>query len=107
MRISEALRAVHQDLSFHTAWIRGVSHDVSVRYDALVGETRKTAGKLMRDAWRRPPIDSDAGMNLPEIAAELAGLRAVVDAYLDAVQQHLHPMRWRRGRNRRSWARVG
>jgi hypothetical protein len=95
VRLSEAIREVQQNLSFHTAWISGVSPHVSERYNILVGETRKIAGKLMRDAWQHPPITADAGMNLPEIAAELAHLRVPEYQYLDAVQRHLHPLRWR------------
>ena len=102
VRLSEAIRHVQQDLSFHTAWIRGVSTRVSIRYDELVGETRDTAGKLMREAWQHPPITTDTGMNLPEIAAELATLRPAETAYLNAVQRHLHPLRWRLRRTRRT-----
>lgn len=101
VRISEAMRAVQQDLTFHVAWVRGTTPRVSEAYDTLVGELRKTAGTAVRGAWNAPPITADEQMNMPEVGAQLAQLAAPEQNYLAQVQRYLHPWRYHFRRTRR------
>lgn len=102
VRISEALRAIQQDLTFHVAWVRGTTPRVSEAYDNLVGELRKTAGSAVREGWNTPPITTDEQMNMPEIGAQLAPLARPEQDYLTQVQRYLHPWRYRLRRARRN-----
>ncbi len=101
VRISEAMRAVQQDLTFHVAWVRGAPRRVSEAYDNLVGEVRKIAGSAIREAWNTPAITTDEQMNMPEVGAQVAALAAPEQDYLAEVQRYLHPWRYRFRRIRR------
>ncbi|HYG96675.1 MAG TPA: hypothetical protein VD741_06150 [Solirubrobacterales bacterium] len=86
VRLSEELREIQRDISFHEAMIgRDLSDDVASAYRELVRKTREVAGGIIKRSWDEPPIKSDSEMHAPEIAAELQALRAPEDAYLDEV----------------------
>lgn len=86
VRLSEALREIQCDVSFHEAMIgRDPTDDVASAYLDLVTKTREIAGGIIKRSWDQPPIGSDAEMHAPEIAAELQALRSFEDGYLDAV----------------------
>jgi hypothetical protein len=86
VRISEALREIQHDLSFHEAMIgRDPANGVASAYLELVQKTREVAGGIIKRSWDKPPIDADAEMHAPEIAADLQTLRPFEDAYLDRV----------------------
>jgi hypothetical protein len=106
IRISEAMRAVQQELTFHLAWVPGTSRRVSESYDALVGETRKVAGTALRDGWNNPAITTDAQMNMPVVAAALAELVPSEREFLREVQRYLQPVRSRFARTERNAARL-
>jgi hypothetical protein len=105
IRISEAMRAVQQELTFHIAWVPGTSRRVSESYDALIRETRKVAGTAVRDGWNNPAITTDSQMNMPEVAAALAELTPYEREFLREVQHYLQPVRSRFARTVRSEAR--
>src|SRR6476646_12030443 len=49
VRLSEALREIQHDISFHEAMIgRDPSDDVTTAYSQLVSETRKVAGGIIK-----------------------------------------------------------
>jgi hypothetical protein len=86
VRISEALRGIQHDISFHEAMIgRDPSDDVAAAYRDLVKKTREVAGGIIKRSWDKDPITSDGEMHAPEIATELQALRSHEDAYLDKV----------------------
>jgi hypothetical protein len=86
VRISEALRETQHDISFHEAMIgRDPANGVASAYLELVQKTREIAGGIIKRSWDEPPIDVDAEMHAPEIAAELQALRPFEGAYLDRV----------------------
>ncbi len=87
VRISDALQAVQEKLSNYTAQIRTESPEVSTKYDALVHETRVIAGSYMREAWKKPPLDNDAGMNIGDINYD--ELKQPQAEYLDAMKANL------------------
>jgi hypothetical protein len=88
VRLSEAIRQIQSDLSFHQALIgRERSHSVATDYNALVAETRLIAGGIIRRSWNGDPITSDNQMHSPEIAAELQVLKPFEDGYLSAVAE--------------------
>lgn len=87
IRISDALQAVQEKLSNYTAQIRTESAEVSTKYDGLVHKTRLIAGSYMREAWKAPALDNDAGMNISDINYdELQQPRA---DYLEAMKANL------------------
>jgi hypothetical protein len=86
VRLSEALREIQHDISFHEAMIgRDPSDAVACMYSELVKKTRTVAGGIIKRSWDEPPIDTDSEMHAPEIASELQALRPYEDAYLDGV----------------------
>ena len=87
LRISGALSAVQEALNNYRAQIRTEASTVSERYDALVTETRRVAGGYMHDAWRDPPLDNDAGMNVAHV--DYSALEEPQQQYLDATQTDL------------------
>ncbi len=99
IRLSEALRAIQADLAYRTGWLETESIAVADAYRILCRETRRTAGAAIRDAWLVEPCTTDAGMNLPELAAQLAPLAASEAAYLREVRAALSP--WPRWLHRR------
>lgn len=88
VRLSEALRDVQRELAYYEAWLKGESHhELAKAYSALAAETRTVAGGYMRDAWKRPPLDNDPGMNIPDI--DLSGLGSFEKAYVEEVGKAL------------------
>lgn len=87
VRISEALRAVQRDISFHQAWVTAESPEVARHYAALVQTTREVMGTQIHDGWLAPPPRTDEHMNIPGIRRD--GLAEATDAYLAAVRDHL------------------
>ena len=91
IRISTELRAVQERLAFHSAWLRTESRRVADAYDALLQETRRTAGREMKRAWEMETISQDSQMNVADI--DLSAIDPLKTAYLEAVRRHLS---WRR-----------
>ncbi|HEX6753669.1 MAG TPA: hypothetical protein VF093_08820 [Solirubrobacterales bacterium] len=90
VRISEALREIQRDVSFHEAMIgRDPSDRVASAYRELVQKTRQIAGGIIKRSWDQEPIGADNEMHAPEIAAELQALRPFEDAYLDRVSAEM------------------
>ena len=89
VRLSEAVREVQAELSFHQTWIRGESTTVADTYDALVTAARRVAGGAMRDAWNADPITTDAEMNISAELVDLSELRPLEQAFTAATVQHL------------------
>lgn len=84
VRLSDALREIQHDISFHEAMIgRDPSDEVAATYSELVKKTRAVAGGIIKRSWDEPPISADNEMHAPEIATELQALRPYEDAYLD------------------------
>lgn len=89
VRISEAVRAVQQDIAFHTAWMDIHDGDVAAAYRRLVAETRRIAGGLMHEAWKTAPVTDDADMNITDVGPRLAALDESHQEYLTAVRKSL------------------
>jgi len=89
LRISTEMRRVQEEIAFHSAWVLTEDRRVSESYRRLVSETRRTAGGLVREAWDRDPIASDAEMNILDIGPILSGLEPQKDAYLQEVKDHM------------------
>jgi hypothetical protein len=86
VRLSEAMREIQRDLSFHEALIgRERPGAVAAAYRELSAETRRVAGGIIKRSWDEEPVVSDREMHAPEIAEELGQLRGFEDAYLNAV----------------------
>jgi len=85
VRLSEALREIQHDVSFHEAMIgRDPADDVASAYLELVKKMREIAGGIIKRSWDEPPITSDREIHAPEIAAELQALRPFEERFLDA-----------------------
>lgn len=99
IRISSELRVIQEQIGFYSAWMRAESPDVFEAYDRLVRELRARAGGQIREGWKSSPIESDEGMNMPDLGlGELAPHKA---QFLGAVAANLAPVRARlRRRNR-------
>ncbi len=95
VRLSEALRQIQRELAFHEAWIRlegGAA--TAAAFEALISETRKTAGSEMHDAWMAPPARTDADMNVTDI--DHSSIKPLEAAYLTEVRNDLSLWRfWR------------
>jgi hypothetical protein len=89
IRLSEALRAVQEKLSYYLAWTAAESADVGEQYARLVAEVRRVAGRAMHDAWNDPPRATDSEMNIPPGVIDLSQLAPAEAAYMQAVRQHL------------------
>jgi hypothetical protein len=90
VRLSEAMREIQKDLSYHEALIgRERSGRAAAEYRNLVAKTREIAGGLIKRSWNEEPITSDSEMHSPEIASDLASLMAFEDGYMDAVADEL------------------
>lgn len=96
VRLSETLREIQGNLSYHLAWTKIESEAVGTAYAELVQELRKTAGAAMRAAWEVSPIESDTAMNIPPAQIDLSTLQTLETAYIAAVREHLRALR-------RSW----
>ncbi len=90
VRLSEAMREIQKDISFHEALIgRERSGRAAAEYRNLVTKTREIAGGIVKRCWNEEPITADSQMHSPEIAAELAALKPFEDGYMDAVADEL------------------
>jgi hypothetical protein len=89
IRLSEALRAVQEKLSYYLAWTQAESAEVGQQYAGLVAEARRVAGRAMHDAWNDPPQATDPEMNIPPEIIDLRELEAAEDQYMQAVRDHL------------------
>jgi hypothetical protein len=90
VRLSEAMREIQRDLSYHEALIgRERSGRVATEYRNLVAKTREIAGGVIRRSWNEEPMTVDSGMHSPEIAEELQALKPFEDGYMDAVADDL------------------
>jgi hypothetical protein len=84
LRIANALHAVQEAFNNYRAQIAMESPLVSERYETLLTTARGVTGKYMGEAWRRPPISSDADF---PIRLDFTELDAAKDAYLQAAQR--------------------
>lgn len=89
VRLSEVVREIQAELSFHQTWIRSESRSVADAYDALVSAARRVAGGAMREAWKVDPITTDAQMNIGPELVDLSELRPLEEAFTAATVQHL------------------
>lgn len=94
VRLSEQMKQVQERLDHHLGWMQASlrTRTVAGEYTALVGETRKTVGKAIRDAWNEPAVATDADMNMPHIASDLVPLQPATEAFLVAVRRHRFPI---------------
>lgn len=92
VRLSETLREIQANLSYHLAWTEIESAAVGAAYAELIKELRKTAGAAMRAAWEAPPIESDPAVNIPPAVIDLRALQPLETAYLTAVRAHLRTL---------------
>lgn len=76
---------MQEALANYRAQISTESSAISAKYDTLVSRTRMIAGKAMHAAWKVPPLDNDAGMNLEHI--DYSGLAEPEREYLAAVKK--------------------
>ena len=88
IRLSEALRAIQEKLSYYLAWTQAESAEVGQQYAALVAEARRVAGRAMHDAWNDPPRATDPEMNIPDLV-DFSPLAAAEAEFMQAVRQHL------------------
>jgi len=87
VRISSELSNIQRELAYYSAWLATESIGISRIYEALVAKLREVAGAKIREAWLTPPIDSDGGMNMPDLG--LSELKPLEEAYLQQVAWHL------------------
>lgn len=93
VRLSEAMREIQKDISFHEALIgRERSGRAAAEYRNLVVKTREIAGEIIKRSWNDEPITSDREMHSPKIAAELAALKPFEDGYMDAAADARRPV---------------
>jgi hypothetical protein len=93
IRLSETLREIQSRLAYHQAWTLLESPAVGAAYQNLVDRLRATAGTAMHQAWTAPPLDNDAGMNIPPSVIDLRSLHEHETAYLKAVAAHLKDLK--------------
>lgn len=89
VRLSEITREIQGKISYYEAWIAAESTAVGDTYSRLVGELRKVAGGAMREAWKAPPITTDAEMNMPTTVIDLSPLAPLEKEFTRAVHAHL------------------
>jgi hypothetical protein len=95
IRISTELRKVQEDISYFSAWLFTESRPISKAYETLILKLREIVGKEIHNAWKQPPVGSDAEMNISGLG--LGGLKPFKQAYLHEVADHLSPVpRWLR-----------
>lgn len=87
VRISSELSIIQRELAYYSAWLATESTNVSIAYENLVAKLREIVGAKIHEAWGTPPIDSDSGMNMPDLG--LSVLKPLKDAYLLEVAYHL------------------
>jgi hypothetical protein len=89
VRLSEALRAVQEKVSYYLAWTQAESADVGEQYAKLISEARRVAGRVMHDAWNDRPRATDREMNIPPDLVDLSQLMAAEAEFMQAVRHHL------------------
>ncbi|MHB8085397.1 MAG: hypothetical protein ACYDHZ_06205 [Dehalococcoidia bacterium] len=87
VRISSELSIIQRELAYYSAWLAIESNDVSTAYETMVAKIREVVGAKIHEAWLTPPIDSDSGMNIPDLG--LSTLKALKEAYLLEVAYRL------------------
>lgn len=87
VRISSEFSIIQRELAYYSAWLATESKNVSRAYENLVAQLREIAGAEIREAWLTPPIDSDSGMNMPDLG--FSALKPLKEAYLLEVAHHL------------------
>lgn len=87
VRISSELSIIQQELAYYSAWLATESTNVSKTYETLVAKLREIAGAKIHEAWLTRPIDSDSGMNMPNLG--LSELKPLKETYLQEVAYHL------------------
>jgi len=87
VRISSELNIIQRELAYYSAWLATESGHVSEAYENLVAKLREIVGTEIREAWLTPPIDSDSGMNMPDLG--LSVLIPFKQVYLLEVAYHL------------------
>ncbi|MDI5906460.1 MULTISPECIES: hypothetical protein [Streptomyces] len=92
VRLSEALRDIQANLSYHLAWTKIESETVGAAYAELIQELRRTAGLAMHAAWEAPAIETDTAVNIPPTVIDLSALQPLETAYIDAVRAHLRAL---------------
>lgn len=108
IRLSEEVRRAQSRLSYYQAWALAEDPETGDAYNQLVGQLRKVAGASMREAWREPALDNDAGMNIGPERVDLSELKPAEDEFLQAAKAHVEALttpwrlRGRRSRDRRS-----
>lgn len=75
-RITGEIMAIQRELTEASIWIGAEAPKLYSDYIAAVGNHRRIAGALMTEAWRTPPANSDAGMNIADLHEKLEPLRA-------------------------------
>lgn len=89
VRLSEDLRLIQAELTYHQSWMDAEDPAVATAYRSLLKQTRIVAGGCMRQAWQDPAITSDRDMNISPDLVDLSSLVAYEKAYLDEVAKHL------------------
>ncbi|MEU0107595.1 hypothetical protein ABZ313_19810 [Streptomyces sp. NPDC006251] len=92
VRLSEALRDIQANLSYHLAWTKIESETVGAAYAELIQELRRTAGAAMHAAWEAPAIETDTAVNIPPTVIDLSVLQPLEAAYIDAVRTYLRAL---------------
>ncbi len=87
IRISSELSIIQRELAYYSAWLAIESNYVSQAYEKLIAKLREIVGAKIREAWLTPPIDSDSGMNMPDLG--LSTLKPFKEAYLLEVAYRL------------------
>jgi hypothetical protein len=87
IRISSELSMIQRELAYYSAWLATEASEVSKAYETLVAKLREIAGAKIHEAWLTPPIDSDSGMNMPDLG--LSAIKLLKEAYLLEVSYHL------------------
>lgn len=89
VRLSEQLRVIQADLTFHQTWMDLEDTAVADAYRDMVGAARTLAGGLMNAAWKDPAVSRDCDMNISRELVDLSPLTTKEQRYRDAVQLHL------------------
>ncbi len=73
-------------LSYHEAWILAESPETGAAYNELTGQLRRVAGASMREAWKRPALETDEGMNIGADRVDLSALKYAEQSFLGAAR---------------------
>lgn len=99
VRLSQQLRLIQADLTFHQTWMDLEDKTVADAYRDMVGAARTVAGGFMNAAWQQDAVSNDRDMNISRELVDLSTLTSKEQEYRDAVQAHLDKLtrRWTRG----------